>query len=479
MRLILLGISHRTAPVQLRERLALDAGACDALLARFHALYPRAELVALSTCNRIELYVARGAHEAPSLDELAALLAEVCGVEAPAVAAAAIRQENQEAVAHLFRVCAGLDSMVLGEPQILGQVKRAYGSCVARGTVGPALHRLFQQAAATGKRIRTDTGIDAGRVSLGSIAVDFARQVFDRFDDKTVVGIGAGEMAKLVLGHLCAARPGRLWITNRSSPRARELADRLGLAAPRGGVRPFEGLDDLLVEADIVVTATAAAAPILTVERFRPLLRRRRGRPLFVIDLAVPRDAEPALTELPNVYLYNLDDLREVAARTHEARGDEARAAEALILPAVQVCMAQLQNQDLGQLIRALRSRLHGLGEVERQRMLRKLAALPPQQLHDDLPRLLEEYTQRVVNKVLHLPLAQLDRRQTDAPLGMYAAALRRLFALETGTSMEPRGLADSPPGWQKSETPGVESAKPRDDPRDADADSQPGNFSA
>ena len=434
MRLVMLGVSHRTAPVELRERLALTGAAWDALLARFRAAYPRAELVALSTCNRVELYVARGTHEAPSIEQLRELLAGCCGVEVAPIVAAGVQRENEEAMAHLFRVCAGLDSMVLGEPQVLGQVKRAYASCVQQGSVGPVLHRVFQQAAASAKRIRTETGIDAGRVSIGSLAVDFARQVFDRFDDKTVVGIGAGEMAKLVLAHLRAVRPGRLWLTNRSPERARELAELLGLGPPAGGTRPFEELDALLTEADIVLSATAAPEPIITAARFRALLKGRRGRPLFLIDLAVPRDVEPALADLPNVYLYNIDDLREAAGKTQEARGGEARAAEAMVVAAARACLAEVQNQDIGQLIRALHTRLHALGELERQRTIRKLAALSPQQLQAELPRLLEEHTQRVVNKVLHLPLKQLDRRQEGAPLGVYAAALRRLFALDAET---------------------------------------------
>jgi glutamyl-tRNA reductase len=431
MRLIMLGVSHRTAPVELRERLALSGGAWEALLARFRAAYPRAELVAVSTCNRTELYVARGVHEPPTAGQLRDLLAASCGVEAGALAGAAVERENEDAAGHLFRVCAGLDSMVLGEPQILGQVKHAYTACVQGGSVGPILHRVFQQATAAGKKIRSDTGIDAGRVSVGSLAVDFARRIFDRFDDKMVVGIGAGEMAKLVLTHLRAVKPGKLWLTNRSAERARELAERLGIAAPLGGTRPFEELDALLTEADIVLSATAAGVPIITAERFRGLLKRRRGRPLFLIDLAVPRDVEAAVGALPNVYLYDIDDLREAAERTQEARGGEAAAAAALAQAAAQACMAEVQNQDIGQTIRALHARLHALGALELQRTMRKTAALAPDQLQADLPRLLEEHTQRVVNKVLHQPLAQLDRRQTDAPLGFYAAALRRLFALD------------------------------------------------
>lgn len=442
MRVMMLGVNHRTAPIQLRERLALEGEPLDRLMQWFRQMYPTVELVVLSTCNRTELYLARASHEPPTADDLRSLLQQVCGVDTAELVASTLVRENEQAAAHLFRVASGLDSMVLGEPQVLGQVKRAYEHAAAARTLGPALHRMFQQAIAVAKDVRTRTGIGEGRVSIGSVAVDFARQIFDRFDDKTIVGIGAGDMAKLALKHLHALQPARLWLVNRSPDRAQLLADRLGLAPPHGGVRPLDALNELLIEADIVLTSTASPLAIITVERFGSLLRKRRGRPLFIIDIAVPRDVEPAVGSLSNVYLYNIDDLQAVVGKTHENRGSQVQQAQQLLTEAVRACMSEIQNRDIGQLIRALRDRLHEVGQAEQARTLRKLAALPAGQVHADAAQLVEEHTHRLINKILHMPLSQLDSRKPDAPLGFYAAALRRLFDLD----VHPAGPGGLPP---------------------------------
>ncbi|MEX1088055.1 MAG: glutamyl-tRNA reductase [Phycisphaeraceae bacterium] len=434
MRVLMLGMNHRTAPVELRERLALSGAALDDAIDRFRALYPLCEFVALSTCNRTEFYLARPVHEPPSFAELTDFLVALHGVDRGVLQAATIHRENDQAVAQLFRVACGLESMVLGEPQILGQVKRAYEQAALRQAVGPVLHRVFQQAIALAKQVRHSTGIDHGRVSVGSVACDFARQIFQRFDDKTVLAIGAGEMAKLTLRHLAKLRPGKLWLTNRTLARATALAQQLGLTADLGGARSFDDLDNLLIEADIVLTSTAAVEPIITARQFKRLLRRRRSRPLFIVDIAVPRDVEPEVGTLSNIYLYNIDDLQRVVAQTHEDRTGQVEQANAMVLQAMRACMTEIQNRDIGKLIRALRQKLHDVGEAELQRTTRKLAALSQAQLQAALPELLEEHTHRVLNKILHLPLSQLDRSAADperSGLGFHAAALRRLFALE------------------------------------------------
>lgn len=218
MRILLLGVNHRTAAVDLREKLALAVGDGDAAVADLHARFPGTECVVLSTCNRIEFYLARPTHQPPTADDLRRLLAQRSGLSPEAVTAASIHREGEQAVQHLFRVCTGLDSMVLGEPQVLGQVKRAYEAATAAGAVGPVLHRVFQGGLAAAKRLRTQTGIGVGRVSVASVAVDFARRIFDTFGDKTVLAVGAGEMAKATLQHLLKLGPGRLWVLNRSAP---------------------------------------------------------------------------------------------------------------------------------------------------------------------------------------------------------------------------------------------------------------------
>jgi glutamyl-tRNA reductase len=305
------------------------------------------------------------------------------------------------------------------------------------------LHRVFQQAISVARQARAATGIDAGRLSVGSVAVDFARQVFEHVDDKTVAAIGAGEMAKITLKHFLSLKPGKLWLTNRSHDRAEKLAATLGLTPGHGGVRPFADLDELLVEADIVLTSTGSHEPIVTAERFKPLIRRRRSRPLFIIDLGLPRDVEPSVGALKNIYLYNLDHLRAVVDETRGQRSEQVEACEAILLEAVRACMAEVQNRDVGRLVRALRQRLHEIGRAEQARTGRKLESLG----HDALQPLLEEHTHRLINKILHLPLAQLDRREPDAPLGFYAAALRRLLDLDEDA------VAPAPPAGSRVES--------------------------
>lgn len=435
MKLSVVSVNHRTAPVQLREKLAVDEQRFAEALSQLRATHPAVELVIVSTCNRVEWYIARPLEQPPDVEELRAFIAELCGVDRGELDAASITRENREAVEHLFRVVCGLESMVLGEPQILGQVRKAYEQAQAVGSLDATLHLLFQEALATAKRVRVETKIDEGRLSIGSAAVDFARQIFDSFEDKTVVGIGAGEMAKLTLQHLLSLSPKRLWLTNRSSDRARALANKLGVTAEVGGVRHFDDLDQLLVEADIVLTSTAAPLPIITADRLAPLLKRRRLRPLFILDIAVPRDVAEDVARLSNVYLYDIDDLQHVVQQTHEERSRHAAEAQVLVRDAAEACMSQIQNQDIGRMISDLRQRLHDIGAAEQQRTLARMRATDPDQ-HE---KLLEEHTHRLVNKILHLPLRQLDRRQPASSLGFFAAAISRLFDLRPGRPSKTR----------------------------------------
>ncbi|MFA9479068.1 glutamyl-tRNA reductase [Phycisphaerales bacterium AB-hyl4] len=432
MRLLMLGINHRTAPVALREALALTPAEQATLLTDLRQQYPQAEAVVLCTCNRVELYVARPTHEHPRADDLRRLLAEHCGVAIEQLGEQTVmRMEQEQAAKHLFRVGCGLDSLVLGEPQVLGQIKRAYEAAVASQAVGPVLHKLFQHAIATAKRVRTASGIGEGRVSVGSVAVDFARQVFEDFTDKTVVGLGAGEMAKATLRHLLNQSPGKLWLTSRTLASAQTLAASLHLTADRGGARPWEDLDMMLTEADVIIASTGSRDPVLTMDRFRPVLKRRRHRPLFIIDIAVPRDIDSAIGELDDVYLYNIDDLTAVVAENVEQRREQIDACEAQLVDAVSTCMEQLEHRDVGRLIRQLRHRLHEVGEGEQERTRRKFAAIVGPAQSEALEALLDEHTRRLINKILHMPLSQLHDPEREVAMGFYAAALQRLFDLD------------------------------------------------
>jgi len=429
MRILLLSINHRTADLATRERLALSSDRLEDAINAFRSAYPFAEIAVLCTCNRTELYIARPVHDAPDVDDVRAFLAEHCRVDVAQLTAASIARQQDQAIAHLFRVACGLESMVLGEAQILGQVKRGYEQANRLNAVGPVLHRVFQDAAAAAKLARRQSGIDTGRLSVGSVAVQLARQVFDHFADKTIVGVGAGEMGKLALQHMAELSPTKLWLTNRSADRAADVADALQLSPDRGGVRPWDDLDALLVEADVLVTSTGADEPIIDAARFQPLLRKRRSRPLLIIDLAVPRDVATDVAALSNIFLYNVDDLQQGIDKTHEQRQAATDACEQIIHERVRACMWDIQHRDVGHLIRELRKRLLAIGEQESQRTAARLAAEPTADA--DVRQLLDEHTHRLINKILHMPLSKLDRRNVDAPLGFYAAALRRLFNLD------------------------------------------------
>ena len=429
MRVLMLGVNHRTASVALRERMALTGETLERFSSSFTDRYPEAELVVLSTCNRTELYVARPTHAAPGLEGLTGLIVDHFAVPESDLAPASIFRENDAAVHHLFRVAAGLDSMVIGEAQILGQVKRSYEQATDLGTVGSTLHRIFQAALAGAKQARRETGIGDGRASVGSAAADFAQQIFERFDDKTVLAVGSGEMAKVTLRHLVDLEPGRLRLVNRTRENARQLCEAIGQPADPT-VADWDDLDELLVEADIVITSTGSTDPILTGPRFKPLARERRARPLFIVDIALPRDVDPEVGRFNNVYLYNLDDLQAAIEETYRQRRGEIEACEAMLDAAVKACLSEVQHQDIGRLIRLLRTRLHELGDSEKQRSVNKLVAGGLD--HDLAEELLDEHTTRLINKVLHLPLSRLDVRDRDAPLGFYTAALRRLFDLDT-----------------------------------------------
>ena len=421
MHIVCVGISHRTAPVELRERVAMSDEALSTALRDMHTRWPAAELAALSTCNRTEFYVARPLHGHPRVEEVLDHIAASRGIEPDRLATAAYHHDNERAVRHVMRVACGLDSMVLGEGQVLGQVRRAYELAQQAGTVGRVLHKLFQAALAAAKRVRTETRIGQGRTSVSSAAVDFARHLFSHFDDKTLLAVGAGKMTELTLRHFSELRPRRVVVCNRSIERAADLAGRFGAQA-----EPFDRLAELLTEADIVISSTGADRPIVTAEMFRPLLKRRRFRPLFVIDIAVPRDFEPAVGDLPNVYLYDLDDLQRTIADEMSLRNGEISTCETIIDAAAAEAYGTIQMGDYTELIRRLRDQLHEIGAAETRRTVQKLSTAGPEQAQ----RILEEHTQRVVNKILHRPLTELGRGgATEA--AMIATALRRLFALE------------------------------------------------
>ena len=435
-RLLLLGLNHTTAPLEVRERLAFNAQQRRAALAAFRARVPNCEAVLLSTCNRVELYVGRESHGHPGVKEMIDFLGDFHGVPPADFDEHLYHKTDREVVEHLFSVSSSLDSMVLGETQILGQVRDAYDFSRQLEAAGPLLNPLFQRAAAVGKQVMHETTIAEGRMSVASVAVDYARQIFERFDDKTLLCVGAGKMAALVLQSFAGLAPGRLLVCNRDMTKAQDLARKFG-----GRPVPFEGLHDHLTSADVVLTSTGSSHPIITRPGFEPLLRRRRYRPIFLIDIAVPRDVEASVGELDAVYLYNLDDLQQVVLSTQGQRREAVESARKIVARQVEEFLVWHRQRELGPTIDRLYRYCHTLGQEELARTLAKLPDVgEAERAH------LEELTRRIVNKLLHGPIqAMRSANSPHSPGGGYVHALEKLFGLRDASAGDPPSAQPNP----------------------------------
>lgn len=423
MKLQMIGCSHHTASLEVRERLAFDKLQAALALQRLREKYPAAEAVLLSTCNRVELYVAsESPAECPTHHDMVSFLAEFHGLDPVEVFNDLFERTGEDFVRHLFTVAASLDSMVVGEAQILAQVKQAYELATATSTVGPLTNAAFQAALKVAKRVATETTIQQRRVSIPSVAVgDFASQFFERFDDKQVLVIGAGEMGEETLRYLIDAGVKKISLCNRNFTRAEELAQRMA-----GKPEKWESLRKLLAEADLVVSATGATEPILTVADFRPIVEARYQRPLLVLDLAIPRDFEPEIGQLQGVYLYAVDDLQEACARNRREREKEWPQAERIIEEETQRFMTDLNHRATAPTIRRLKLRADEVKADELARLLNKLGKLDPKTENE-----IRQAFDRLVNKLLHPPLESLrDEAQHGAPHGLLDA-LKRLFKLK------------------------------------------------
>jgi glutamyl-tRNA reductase len=418
MHLLLIGISHKTAPVELRERVDFNVRGVDRALEALATRGSTREAVVLSTCNRAELYVACD-DIALTRTDLVAFVGEFNDVERPTVAPHVYDVADLEAARHLFRVAAGLDSLVVGEPQILGQVKEAHAIAGEAHTAGPVLNRLFQASFAVGKRVRTETGLGSGAVSIGYAAVSLARKIFSDLSGCNVVVIGAGEMGKLTARHMKSQGVHHVTIVSRTMAHAVRTAEAIGGAA----AAPWDELDSTLAASDIVITATGAAAPILTKARIETVMRQRRSRPLFIIDIAMPRDVEAAAGEIEQVFLYNIDDLQATVRENLARRSSEVARAEAIVGEEVERFSAWLRSRGAIPTVVALRQRFEAIRRSELDRLT---AGLPP-----DTRARVDDITRLVVEKLLLSPTEQL-KTIGDAELVVaYSDALTRLFGLE------------------------------------------------
>lgn len=421
MNLRAVGCNFRTAGVELREKLAFDAGlqeqALNELSARFGC-----EVVLISTCNRVEFYVAREPGERPFDAGLAAeFLAESRGLSPDAIEPHLYAHADADAVRHLFRVAASLDSLIVGEGQIAGQVRQAFDLARKARATGPLLNALFPHAVRSAKRVRTETGISLGHVSVSSVAVDYVRQVFDHFADKAVLVIGAGKMGRLTLKHLQALRPGRILVTNRSPQRAVEVAGWCG-----GTPVPWDGLDDALVEADIVLSTTGAPEPVVTKARYKRNVRPRRSGTQVVLDIAVPRDFDPAIHDGDRVCVFNIDDLTRVREQTLAARREHIAPAEEVVEQEVRRFVDDWNRRRSGPVI----GQLHAEVDKLRAEVVGPLLARLNGKLSAEERKAVEYAFKLFQSKMLHGPIAALQEASRDGDSPTLLEAIKKLFRL-------------------------------------------------
>ncbi len=420
MKLLLTGLNHRTAPVEVRERIAFEAHALPAALASLRQRPGLIEGMILSTCNRVEIAAtvddgtdANGAVET--------FLAESRAVDRDWVVPYLYRFDGSDAIRHLFRVASSLDSMVVGEPQILGQLKSAYAIAKEHGTLSGFLDLVMTRAFNVAKRVRSETDIGESAVSISYAAVELARDIFGSLEGKSVLVIGAGKMAESALRHLRRAGVSEILIANRTRERAQPLADEF-----QGRVIDYTSFLDTLPEVDILLASSGAPHYILTREQMRSVIGRRKNRPMFLIDIAVPRNIEPDVNKLDNVFLYDIDDLDKTVQANIEGRNETAVEAEAIIHEEVERMMLRLKTREVAPTIVSLQEQLEQVRSHEIERMRARLGQMTPQQ-----EEAIEAITRGIINKIAHGPITEL-RRSAANPEGAHLSDLiRRLFRLE------------------------------------------------
>ena len=424
MHLILLGVSHRTAPVDLRERLDFSSRDVGAAVEPLAARSSAAESVVLSTCNRSEIYVASD-EPGRVRDELVTFLSEYHQVPRDVFQPHLFSHDAGAAAHHLFRVAAGLDSLVIGEPQILGQVKDAFEAASGRRCTGPLLSKTFHWAFGVGKRVRTETSLGEGAVSVSFAAVALARKIFGKLNGRRVLVVGAGEISALTAQHLRSHGVAEIVITSRTVAHAEALASQVG-----GHAVPWSDMRTAMGRADIVVTATGSQRPIITRSDVEAVTGRKRADPLFIIDIAVPRDVEAAVGEIEQVFLYNVDDLQGIVQENLARRTSEIARAEAIVAEELTRYTTWHLSRKAIPTVVALRQRFEEIRRAELRRLDSRLAALPP-----DARARIEEVTKLLTEKLLLEPTEQLKALPDEETQATYTEAVNRLFRLGDQTA--------------------------------------------
>jgi glutamyl-tRNA reductase len=421
MSILLVGLNHKTAPVAVREQLAFTDEACaDGLRALVDGEVVREGLI-VSTCNRVEVLAATGNRDAQeSAERVSQFLSESRCISLDVFSRHLYSHADDEAVRHIFRVASSLDSMVVGEPQVLGQVRRAYSLAVEAGTAGRVLNRLVHHALRVAKRVRTETGIAASAVSISYMAVELGRKVFGSLAGRTVLLVGAGEMAELSARHLVGAGASRVMVANRTDETARKLAAEFG-----GESVDYARLTSHLSEADIVICSTGASDYVITPEMAREAMGARRNRPAFFIDISVPRNIDPAIGQISNLFVFDIDDLEAVVASNIREREREAERAQLIIESEVMQFQQALRALDIGPALGALRQKMQEVARAEFERQRSRLGQLTPEQ-----ERAIEALLISTVNKISH-PVMDRMRRSYRTGDEENLQAWRDIFGLE------------------------------------------------
>ncbi|MFH0809303.1 MAG: glutamyl-tRNA reductase [Pseudomonadota bacterium] len=431
--IVVLGLNHKTAPVEIREKLSFPATEVEAVLPRLIELPSVCEAMFVSTCNRVEIYFVCEDVEASAAD-VRTFLAECHEIPVDLITSCLYVHHSHEAVQHVFRVASSLDSMVVGEPQILGQIKDAYRMAYERHTVGVVINRLLHKAFSVAKRVRTETGVASSAVSISFAAVELSRKIFGSLGGKVAMLVGAGEMAELAAQHLLSNGVERIVVANRTFERGLKLAEQFGGEAVR-----FEEMYEQLAEVDIVISSTGAPHIVITAAQVKAVMRRRRMRPIFFIDIAVPRDIDPDINEVSNAYVYDIDDLQNVVQTNISERRREALKAERIVEEEVIKFKGWLGLLEVAPTISSLNDKADAIRLREMKKTLAHLKDLPQEHA-----QAMDVLTRSIVHKLLHDPIICLKCGGPDRDTLIDAA--RRLFNLDAARGVAAIGPYEAEP---------------------------------